>query len=55
MGCVAKVTPHLDAAVGAGNWKVDIENPAKILSVEGDEGKVKEALKKAGYVGERVQ
>jgi copper chaperone CopZ len=55
MGCVAKVTPHLDEAVGAGNWKVDIEDPAKILSVDGEEEKVKEALKKAGFVGERVQ
>jgi copper chaperone len=54
MGCVAKVTPHLDEAVGVGKWKVDLENPAKILSVEGDGEKVREALKKAGYVGERV-
>ena len=54
MGCVAKVTPHLDEAVGAGNWKVDIENPSKILSVAGDEEKVKEALRKAGYAGEKV-
>jgi len=55
MGCVAKVTPHLDEAVGVGNWKVDIENPAKILSVDGEEQKVLEALKKAGYAGERMQ
>ena len=55
MGCVAKVTPHLDEAVGVGNWKVDIEDPAKILSVDGEEEKVKEALKKAGFVAERVQ
>ena len=31
-GCIAAVTPALDAAVGAGNWKVDLENPQKVLS-----------------------
>lgn len=31
-GCIAAVTPALDAAVGPGNWKVDLENPQKVLS-----------------------
>ncbi len=55
-GCVAKVTPFLDEAVGKDNWKVDYENPQKLLTVtnEEDESKVIQALEKAGYKGEPV-
>jgi copper chaperone CopZ len=51
MGCVSKVTPHLNEAVGENNWEVDINNPAKILTVknEADAAKVKEAVNKAGF------
>ncbi|HEY8935472.1 MAG TPA: heavy metal transport/detoxification protein [Cyclobacteriaceae bacterium] len=54
--CVAKVTPHLNAALGEGNWKVDITNPSRILTVVGDnnELKTKEALAKAGYKAEKL-
>lgn len=31
-GCIAAVTPALDAAVGPGNWNVELENPQKVLS-----------------------
>lgn len=32
-GCVAKVKPGLDSAVGASNWSVDTDNPEKTLTV----------------------
>ncbi len=55
--CIAKVTPALNEAVGATHWQVDITNPAKILSVEGNstEAKIKEALGKVGYKAERIE
>jgi copper chaperone len=53
--CVEKVTPGLNETVGEGNWKVDISNPEKVLTVEGEinEAKLKEALQKVGYKAER--
>lgn len=50
-GCVAKVTPFLNEAVGENKWEVDVNNPAKILSVpaEADSAKVMEAVQKAGF------
>ena len=55
-GCVAKVTPHLNEAVGEDNWNVDVSNPSKILSVVGEtsESKIKEAVQKAGFKIEKV-
>lgn len=32
-GCIAKVKPALDAAAGIQDWKVDTDNPSKILTV----------------------
>lgn len=50
-GCVDKVTPFLNKALGEGNWEVDYNNPSKVLTVKGekDENKVIEAVEKAGY------
>jgi copper chaperone len=55
-GCVAKVTPFLNEAVGESNWKVDYENPEKVLTVtQGDDkSKVIQALEKAGYKAEAL-
>jgi copper chaperone len=55
-GCVAKVTPFLNEAVGESNWKVDYENPDKLLTVtQGDDkSKVIQALEKAGYKAEPI-
>ena len=54
--CIEKVTPSLNEAVGANHWQVDITNPAKILTVEGEntEAKIKESLEKVGYKAERI-
>lgn len=55
-GCVATVTPHLDEAIGAGNWSVDVSDPAKILTVK--EAALAEkaavAVQKAGFKIEKA-
>lgn len=53
-GCVAKVTPFLNEALGEDNWEVDYNNPLKVLTVvdEKDQVKVIRAIEKAGYKAE---
>jgi len=56
-GCVAKVTPVLNAAVGEGNWQVDTANPKKILTVHSDkagQAEVIKAVQKAGFKAEEL-
>lgn len=56
-GCLANVTPHLDAAEGIAKWEVDILNPNKILTVEiagASEAEVIAVVEKAGYTAEKV-
>jgi copper chaperone CopZ len=51
-GCVAKVTPELNAAEGVCHWEVDLESKDKILSVHSEgitEKEVMDAVKKAGF------
>ena len=53
--CIAKVTPVLNEAIGENNWKVDILNPKRILSVSHTgltERDIIEAVEKAGYKAE---
>jgi copper chaperone len=55
--CIAKVTPTLNETVGEANWKVDIQNPKKILTVTTDklsEEEVIKAVAKAGYKAEKL-
>ncbi|MEJ7738297.1 MAG: heavy-metal-associated domain-containing protein [Chitinophagaceae bacterium] len=55
--CVAKVTPSLNETVGEANWKVDTQNPRKILTVTADEvneAEVIKAVERAGYTAEKV-
>ena len=55
--CVAKVTPILNEAAGDGNWRVDTQDPKKILAVTTDsltEDQVIEAVEKAGYKAEKL-
>ena len=57
-GCVSKVKPFLDELEGVTKWKVDIENPQKILSVQSNElsaNQIQEAVIKAGYQLEDLQ
>ncbi|MBC7920654.1 MAG: heavy-metal-associated domain-containing protein [Ferruginibacter sp.] len=56
-GCVAKVTPHLEADQAIESWQVDTTNPNKLLTVEGenlDAEHVTEIVKKAGFRAEVV-
>jgi copper chaperone len=55
-GCVAKVTPFLNDALGEDNWEVDYNNPQKVLTVVGEDDKKKviEAIEKAGYKAEAL-
>ena len=57
-GCVAKVTPVLDEAEGVQEWKVDTDNPDKILTVKSNgitEDKVIEKIKSRGFKIEPVK
>ena len=55
-GCVATVTPFLNEAVGEGKWAVDLNDPSRVLTVNGETDKdvVMGALEKAGYKAEKV-
>ena len=56
-GCVAKVTPVLNQNEGIKDWKVDTDNPNKILTVETenlDEDDVTALVRKAGFKAESV-
>jgi len=56
-GCIAKVTPVLNETAGTDNWQVDIDNPAKILTVSANgltEEVIKTAVEKAGFKAEKI-
>ena len=40
-GCVAKVTPYLNEALGEKTWEVDYNNPSKVLTVVGEDDVVR--------------
>jgi copper chaperone CopZ len=55
--CIAKVTPTLNNVIGEANWKVDIQNPKKILTVQTEQLEVRDvinAVEKEGYKAEKV-
>jgi copper chaperone len=57
-GCVAGVTPSLNNTVGENNWKVDIQNPDKILTVTTEgvtSDEVMKAVKNAGFQAEVIK
>lgn len=56
--CVAKVSPVLEGDEQVKSWKVDTEDPEKILTVEGEDIDVEDlvhALKKIGYRAEMIE
>ncbi|MGE5521918.1 MAG: heavy-metal-associated domain-containing protein [Candidatus Dadabacteria bacterium] len=56
-GCIATVTPYLNANNEIKRWEVDVVNPNKILTVETDHltpEMVREIVKKAGYKAEKI-
>lgn len=54
--CIAKVTPVLNETFGENNWKVDTQNPNKILSVStnNNQNDIIKAVAKAGYNAEEL-
>lgn len=53
--CVATVTPFLNEVLGEGHWKVDVQNPDKILTTETDTvalADIRRTVEKAGYKAE---
>lgn len=55
--CIEKVTPVLNKELGENNWKVDTQNPKKVLTVTSDnvdEKDVINAMEKAGYKAEEL-
>ncbi len=55
--CIAKVTPMLNETLGENNWKVDTQNPKKILTVSTVEiniNKIINAVERAGYKAEKI-
>ncbi len=55
--CLAKVTPFLDRKEGIQSWKVDIDNPDKILTVETDQLEredILKTIKRTGFDAEPV-
>ena len=52
MGCVATVTPFLDALKDVHTWNVDTKTPARILTVTGEKlsvNEVIETVREAGF------
>ncbi|MDO9374098.1 MAG: heavy-metal-associated domain-containing protein [Ferruginibacter sp.] len=50
--CLAKITPAMNEVVGAANWSVDLADPAKVLTVQGDSVEASDiisAVQRAGY------
>ena len=55
--CIKSVTPFLNEVDNVDSWKVDTENPDKILTVELDDENEKtviESVKKAGFEIEKI-
>jgi len=56
-GCLKSVSPFLNQLDNIDTWKVDIENPEKILEVnleDEDTATVTDAVKKAGFEIEEI-
>ncbi len=54
--CVAAVTPFLNQAVGEKNWRVDLIDPLRTLTIieMPDQNNIIDGLAKAGYKAERL-
>lgn len=56
-GCIAKVTPFLNQVEEIEDWRVDTNNPDKILTISGEElscDLIVETIEKAGFKAEQV-
>lgn len=56
-GCVAAVTPDLDAIKEVRSWNADVSGAEKTLTIEAEEATIPQvlaALEKAGFKAERI-
>lgn len=57
-GCIATVTPHLNALTDLKEWQVDTNAADKVLTATGESSDLKEqiikTLEKAGYTAESI-
>ncbi len=56
-GCEEKVTPVLNKIAGEHNWKVDLQTPEKLLTVQAapeKERDIIDALSEVGYKAEPI-
>lgn len=57
-GCIAKITPILDAAQGIASWHVALDTPDRVLTVvpDGiDENQLVKLVREAGFTIERIR
>ncbi|WP_413532085.1 heavy-metal-associated domain-containing protein [Empedobacter brevis] len=57
-GCVNKVKPFLDKLQGLESWKVDTDNPDKILSVKANQTtdeEIIDTIEEVGFEAELIQ
>lgn len=57
-GCVATITEPLNAAVGEGNWQVDLTGADKTLVITNpliQRQEIISAVEKAGYKAEQIE
>ena len=55
-GCLAKVAPVLNEAIGQNNWEVDLEAPTKTLKITANasETDVLLAVRGVGFEAEKI-
>lgn len=55
-GCVQTVRPYLEGLKEIKSWKVDLNSPDRILTIEGEisEEKIIHAIQAAGYKAEKL-
>ncbi|MHA6250234.1 heavy-metal-associated domain-containing protein [Pontibacter sp. CAU 1760] len=55
--CIRAVTPHLNNLNGVEEWKVDTDNPDKVLEVKTeslDSATIQQTVEKAGFKAEQI-
>ncbi|MBD3750036.1 MAG: heavy metal translocating P-type ATPase [Sphingobacteriales bacterium] len=56
-GCVAAIQPKMDQLANVTKWDVDLTQPVKVLTVEGEnlnEQEIVDAIKSAGYTADKI-
>lgn len=56
-GCVAAIQPKMDQLENVKKWDVDLTQPIKVLTVEGEnlnEQEIVKAIESSGYTAEKV-